>query len=62
MNHKDIDPNNKVCYNCKYMSWLVGVGFGVRCTNKESEIGKKNPPILPSSSHTCDKFEFKNKK
>lgn len=53
-----IKQDDKVCYNCKNMIWLVGIGQGVRC-------GKKNPPLnyIPSLSHTCEHFEFlKNNK
>lgn len=50
---------NKTCLNCKYMLWLVGIGQGVICTNKESEIGKKSPPMIPSRYHTCEKFKEK---
>jgi hypothetical protein len=50
------NPNadEKVCFSCKYMLWLVGVGQGVKC-----EIDKKD---MPSRFYTCDKFDFKIKK
>jgi len=48
------NADEKVCFNCKYMLWLVGVGQGLKC-----EIDKK---AIPSRFYTCDKFEFKIKK
>jgi hypothetical protein len=52
-------PNSKekVCYNCNYISWLIGVGQGLRCCNPKKEI--KLEPIL-SRFYTCDLFEEKN--
>jgi len=47
-------PDEKVCFNCKHMAWLVGVGQGVKCG-----ITKKN---IPSRFYTCDKFEVIKKK
>ena len=46
-------PDEKVCFNCQHMLWLVGVGQGVKCglTNK----------AISSRYYTCDKFEFKVK-
>ena len=44
-------PDEKVCFNCRYMLWLVGLGQGVKC-----ELDKKN---IPSRLHTCSKFKFK---
>ena len=52
-NNENPKPEEKVCFNCKYMLWLVGVGQGVKC-----DLDKKN---IPSRSHTCDKFEYKRK-
>ena len=46
-------PDEKVCFNCKNMLWLVGVGIGVKC-----ELDKKD---IPNRFHSCDKFEFKIK-
>jgi len=42
-------PDEKVCFNCKYMLWMVGVGQGVKC-----KLDFKN---IPSRYHSCDKFE-----
>ena len=46
-------PDEKVCFNCKNMLWLVGVGLGVKC-----ELDKKD---IPNRFHSCDKFELKIK-
>ena len=50
-------PDEKVCFNCKYMSWSVGIGQGARCMvdKKEGVL----PPMLPSRWYTCNKFEKK---
>jgi hypothetical protein len=62
--NKNPEPHEKVCYNCKYMLWMVGIGLGVRCgyeyylkEDKHLEI----PKIIPHLKHTCNKFEFKVK-
>ena len=46
-------PDKKVCFNCKYMLWLVGIGQGVKCGLNRNDI--------PNRFHSCDKFEFKVK-
>ena len=28
-------PNEKVCYNCSHLAWLIGVGQGLRCGKKD---------------------------
>jgi hypothetical protein len=50
-------PEEKVCFNCKHMSWLVALGQGIRCTvdKKEGEI----PTMVSSRWYTCNKFEKK---
>lgn len=51
----------KVCANCKHLAWMIGIGQGLRCMHKSVyEPGFNSlPPVVPSSRHTCDKFEFK---
>jgi hypothetical protein len=44
-------PQEKVCFNCKNMKWMVGIGQGVKCGLDLKDI--------PSRAYTCDKFEFK---
>jgi len=53
------EPNQKVCFNCKYGLWAVALGIGFRCMNTDSEIGKRKPPIIPNRYHTCEYFEHK---
>ena len=47
------NPNTdeKVCFNCKYMLWLVGLGLGLKCNLDKSNI--------PNRYYTCSKFDFK---
>lgn len=44
-------PDEKVCFNCKHMLWMVGIGQGIKC-----DLNKKS---LPSRNYTCEKFEKK---
>lgn len=53
-NNENPKPEEKVCFNCKYMLWLVGVGQGVKC-----DLDKKN---IPSRFYSCENFEYKTKK
>ena len=46
-------PDEEVCFNCKNMLWLVGIGQGVKCN-----VDKKD---IPNRFHGCAKFEFKIK-
>ena len=48
-----INKEDKICYNCKYLAWLVGVGQGLKCTHPE----KSTPETIPNKYHTCDSFE-----
>jgi hypothetical protein len=43
--------DEKVCFNCKSMLWMVGIGQGVKCS-----LTMKN---VPNRYFTCEKFEFK---
>ena len=53
----DIKPADKVCYNCKHLAWMIGIGQGLRCSNPTKE---KKPEVIPSSKHFCELFEFKS--
>jgi hypothetical protein len=55
----DIGPEDKVCYNCEHLAWMIGIGQGLKCTNPKKE---KKYETIPSSKHTCELFEFKSKK
>lgn len=54
----DIQPEDKVCYNCEHLAWMIGIGQGLRCTNPKKEIKLE---MIPSSKHTCELFKSKNK-
>ncbi len=62
-----INNTDKICFNCKHLAWLVGVGQGIRCCYEYKKgIGNVNglkvwPPTVPSKFHTCEHFEFKEK-
>lgn len=56
-------PHERVCYNCKYMLWMVGIGMGVCCGYEYHTKGDKHvgmPEKIPHLGHTCDKFKFRN--
>ena len=55
----DIEPGDKVCYNCEHLAWLVGIGQGLRCANPNKE---KKYEMIPSIKHTCELFKPKSKK
>lgn len=57
-------PEERVCYNCVHMTWLVALGLGVRCsyehnTNTDPKV-KPKLPMIPNLRHTCDKFKSKH--
>ncbi len=37
-NNENPKPEEKVCFNCKYMLWMVGVGQGVKCELDKKDI------------------------
>ena len=51
-----IDQDEKVCYNCKYFLWLVGIGQGIRC---EKNRVNGLPSMVPNRRYTCELFEKK---
>jgi len=56
---EQIRPTDKICYNCKYLAWLIGVGQGLRCGHPDNRQDGNNPPLVPGRFHTCNLFEFK---
>lgn len=56
-----IKNTDKICFNCKYFAWLVGIGQGIRCFHETKKIKGKISPTVPSRYHTCELFEFKIK-
>jgi len=61
MNNQRPEVTEKVCFNCKKMAWLVGVGQGVRCYHKINTEGYANSAIH-SLRDSCDFFERKIEK
>lgn len=43
-------PDEKVCFNCKHMLWMVGLGLGLKCGLTKHNIEHRR--------HTCNNFEF----
>jgi len=63
-NNKPIQPTDKVCMNCKYLIWGVGVGVGVFCICESNRIkdGTSDKWFrVPNRRYTCEYFEIKNK-
>lgn len=57
---ENIDPSEKVCYNCKHLLWMIAIGQGLRCGHPD-----KTPrgQFVRSRRHTCEMFDpNKNKK
>ena len=45
-------PDEKICFNCKYLAWSVGIDGGSSChIRKDFKI----PSIY---SYTCDEFQY----
>jgi len=53
---REIKPNEKICYNCKYLAWLISVGQGLRCGHPDKRKEDKLPELVPSRFHTCELF------
>lgn len=51
--------DEKVCYNCKYKIWAVGIGLGVRCAN---QLINGIPKPIPGLKKSCEAFEMDVKK
>jgi hypothetical protein len=55
---KNAKEKEKICANCKYIAWLIGVGFGLRCSHASKRVKGEMPPLIPSKLHSCDLFEY----
>lgn len=55
---KNPEVTEEVCFNCKHMLWLVGLGQGVKCRN-EKNMRKGKMLSIPSRWHNCELFERK---
>ena len=45
-------PDEKVCFNCRYMMWMVAIGHGVQCRHPENEEDGKMFKI-PARDYSC---------
>ena len=55
------EPHEPVCFNCKYILWLVALGQGVKCKHpamRERAGGKLFQ--ISSRRFTCEHFETKH--
>ena len=59
-----VGPQERVCMNCRYMHWAVGIGLGVRCEHQANYTDYDGPyefyrqMLIPSRRFTCLHFEF----
>ena len=67
-NKHEIPNYFECCWNCKYMSWMVGIGQGVRCGNEKNQYrifrpegNKLKIPVIPGVAEKCELFENKRK-
>jgi len=62
-NNEPIKSTDKVCMNCKYLIWAVGVGAAVLCKCESNCIidGISSKYFtVPNRRYTCEYFEIKN--
>jgi hypothetical protein len=54
-------PNEKkpVCWNCRYLAWMVGIGLGARCSHRQHnlDLSAGLPVLIPSRWHRCGHYE-----
>jgi hypothetical protein len=48
------NPDEAVCFNCRSMVWLVGLGQGVRCSSSASPLGHMGR--VRDLGFTCERF------
>ena len=67
-NKHEIPNDFECCWNCKYMSWMVGIGQGVRCGNEKNQYrifrpegNKLKIPVIPGVAEKCELVENKRK-
>lgn len=58
MKKDEIKDTDKICFNCEYLAWSIGIGLGLRCTHTSKKEDGKREPQVPSRFHTCELFEF----
>ena len=44
------DPKRKICMNCKYLIWAVGIGQGLKCSRVRKDDRYET---IPHSENTC---------
>jgi hypothetical protein len=54
-----IKPDEKVCFNCKHLAWMVALGLGVECLHPANRQPNGRQMKIRSSWHTCEHFESK---
>ena len=69
-----IPKDYESCWNCRYMQWMVAVGQGVRCSNKNNEYKvfreeyrreDEKPikmPVIPGVAEKCELFDSRFRK
>ena len=50
----------KTCMECRYSSWLVGIGQGFRCYHPQKKPANSYAWLIPSRTHVCELFEEKS--
>ena len=62
-NRNQIPKNYECCYNCVYLSWIVAIGQGARCSNIKNqyrifrpESKKLKLPVIPGVAEKCEHF------
>ena len=72
-NRFHIPEDYECCFNCKFISWMIGIGQGVRCGNEKNQykIFKNDEvffgpdhdhkgiklPVIPGVGEKCEHFE-----
>ena len=53
------NPDERVCFNCEHMLWLVALGLGVRCKHPANHQGD-GLFAIPSRRYSCEHFEARH--
>jgi hypothetical protein len=53
-------PDERVCFNCEHMLWMVGIGLGVRCKHPANNLGGGRLFMIPSRRYSCEHFEARD--
>lgn len=51
---EEISPDEKVCWNCKSIAKLIGIGQGLKCTHPSNKDKFEN---IPNRKYTCEFFK-----